>query len=79
MDADGGKEKYGNAGAQLGLGYCDAQCPHDLKFNDKGKMKSLADAFLMADDYAYKLFRLKNKDLIASFTSSMLWMPRPRI
>jgi len=32
MDADGGKAKYGNAGAQLGLGYCDAQCPHDLKF-----------------------------------------------
>merc|ERR1712100_868704 len=25
MDADGGKEKYGNAGAQLGLGYCAAQ------------------------------------------------------
>merc|ERR1711908_114535 len=23
-DADGGKSKYGNAGAQLGLGYCDA-------------------------------------------------------
>merc|ERR1712160_46614 len=32
MDADGGKSKYGNAGAQMGLGYCDAQCPHDLKF-----------------------------------------------
>merc|ERR1712025_1405549 len=27
MDADGGKAKYGNAGAELGLGYCDAQCP----------------------------------------------------
>jgi len=32
MDADGGKSKYGHAGAQYGLGYCDAQCPHDLKF-----------------------------------------------
>lgn len=32
MDADGGKSKYSNAGAQYGLGYCDAQCPHDLKF-----------------------------------------------
>ena len=32
MDADGGKEKYGNTGAHVGLGYCDAQCPHDLKF-----------------------------------------------
>ena len=32
MDRDGGKSKYGNAGAELGLGYCDAQCPHDMKF-----------------------------------------------
>ena len=34
MDADGGKGKYqGNeAGAKYGTGYCDAQCPHDLKF-----------------------------------------------
>merc|ERR1712176_1391186 len=32
MDADGGKSKYSNAGASHGLGYCDAQCPHDLKF-----------------------------------------------
>lgn len=28
----GGKSKHGNAGAKYGLGYCDAQCPHDLKF-----------------------------------------------
>merc|ERR1711976_1004191 len=32
MDADGGAGKYGNAGAKYGLGYCDAQCPSDLKF-----------------------------------------------
>lgn len=34
MDADGGKSKYpGNtAGAAYGTGYCDAQCPHDIKF-----------------------------------------------
>jgi cellulose 1,4-beta-cellobiosidase len=34
MDADGGKSKYpGNAaGAAYGTGYCDAQCPHSLKF-----------------------------------------------
>lgn len=34
MDSDGGKEKYaGNkAGAKFGTGYCDAQCPHDLKW-----------------------------------------------
>lgn len=36
MDADGGKSKYsGNkAGAKYGTGYCDAQCPRDLKFID---------------------------------------------
>jgi len=36
MDADGGMSKYPNnkAGAAYGTGYCDAQCPHDLKFID---------------------------------------------
>jgi len=34
MDADGGKSKYSTnlAGAAFGTGYCDAQCPHDLKW-----------------------------------------------
>merc|ERR1712118_462690 len=32
MEADGGAAKYGHAGARYGLGYCDAQCPSDLKF-----------------------------------------------
>ena len=34
MEGDGGMGKYpGNkAGAKYGTGYCDAQCPHDLKF-----------------------------------------------
>jgi len=34
MDADGGLSKYpGNkAGAKYGTGYCDAQCPRDMKF-----------------------------------------------
>merc|ERR1719272_1445095 len=34
MEADGGKASYpGNtAGAAYGTGYCDAQCPHDIKF-----------------------------------------------
>jgi len=34
MDADGGMARYpGNkAGAKYGTGYCDAQCPHDLKY-----------------------------------------------
>lgn len=34
MDADGGMSKYdGNtAGAKYGTGYCDSQCPRDVKF-----------------------------------------------
>jgi len=34
MDQDGGLSKFPNnkAGAKYGTGYCDAQCPHDLKF-----------------------------------------------
>mmetsp|Transcript_38755 Transcript_38755/g.89448 ORF Transcript_38755/g.89448 Transcript_38755/m.89448 type:complete len:793 (-) Transcript_38755:103-2481(-) len=33
MEADGGKAFAGNnAGAKYGTGYCDAQCPHDIKF-----------------------------------------------
>jgi hypothetical protein len=34
MDADGGLSKYSTnkAGAKYGTGYCDAQCPHDIKF-----------------------------------------------
>jgi cellulose 1,4-beta-cellobiosidase len=34
MAEDGGMSQYddNNAGAKFGTGYCDAQCPHDLKF-----------------------------------------------
>ncbi|KAH8423049.1 glycoside hydrolase family 7 protein [Aspergillus melleus] len=34
MDADGGVERYpeNKAGAKYGTGYCDSQCPRDLKF-----------------------------------------------
>lgn len=34
MDADGGIAKYptNKAGAQYGTGYCDSQCPQDIKF-----------------------------------------------
>jgi cellulose 1,4-beta-cellobiosidase len=34
MDEDGGLSKYATnkAGAKYGTGYCDTQCPHDIKF-----------------------------------------------
>ena len=36
MDADGGMARFptNKAGAKYGTGYCDAQCPHDVKFID---------------------------------------------
>lgn len=36
MDADGGMSKYSTnkAGAKYGTGYCDSQCPRDVKFID---------------------------------------------
>ncbi len=35
MQANGGKGiGENNAGAKYGTGYCDAQCPHDMKFID---------------------------------------------
>lgn len=43
MDEDGGMSKYSTnkAGAKYGTGYCDAQCPRDLKFiNGKANMDS---------------------------------------
>jgi cellulose 1,4-beta-cellobiosidase len=42
MDADGGLKKYSTnkAGAKYGTGYCDAQCPRDLKFiNGEGNVE----------------------------------------
>ncbi|KAJ5682011.1 1-4-beta-D-glucan cellobiohydrolase A [Penicillium maclennaniae] len=41
MDADGGLSEYENnkAGAKYGTGYCDSQCPRDLKFiNGQGNV-----------------------------------------
>ncbi|KAF5385709.1 hypothetical protein D9757_005507 [Collybiopsis confluens] len=34
MDADGGMSRFptNKAGAKYGTGYCDSQCPHDIKF-----------------------------------------------
>lgn len=36
MSADGGKSEFptNEAGAKYGTGYCDAQCPHDMKWID---------------------------------------------
>jgi cellulose 1,4-beta-cellobiosidase len=32
MSSDGDKGGHNQAGAKYGTGYCDAQCPHDMKF-----------------------------------------------
>ncbi|ETS78211.1 putative 1,4-beta-D-glucan cellobiohydrolase B [Pestalotiopsis fici W106-1] len=53
MDEDGGKSKYSTnkAGAKYGTGYCDAQCPRDLKFID-GKANSASWTPSTNDDNA---------------------------
>lgn len=45
MDADGGLAKYptNKAGAKYGTGYCDSQCPKDIKFI-AGKVRTLINA-----------------------------------
>merc|ERR1712061_58560 len=45
MDEQGGKGLGNNqAGAKYGTGYCDAQCPHDIKFIN-GEANSMATAY----------------------------------
>lgn len=58
MDADGGMSKYSTnkAGAKYGTGYCDAQCPHDMKFisgeaNSEGWVPSKTDVNSGAGKY----------------------------
>lgn len=50
MDADGGKAKYPNnkAGAKYGTGYCDAQCPRDIKFINGEVFDLNSDLFLIS-------------------------------
>ena len=48
MDKDGGMAKYANnkAGAKYGTGYCDSQCPQDLKFIN-GQVRFLSDHIVL--------------------------------
>lgn len=49
MDADGGMAKYSTnkAGAKYGTGYCDAQCPRDLKFIN-GQVREILSPYQVA-------------------------------
>ena len=41
MEDAGGGNRHGNVRARHGMGYCDAHCPHDLKwFNGEANMES---------------------------------------
>ena len=54
MDADGGLAKYpdNKAGANYGTGYCDAQCPQDIKFiNGKVSGRSFLTSVLELTRY----------------------------
>ena len=53
MEEDGGLSEYaGNkAGAKYGTGYCDAQCPQDIKFiNGQVRRLGFGDRFIMCAD-----------------------------
>ena len=61
MDADGGLAKYptNKAGAPYGTGYCDAQCPRDLKFI-AGKVSS--EVLVFCGSQANLLYRQMSRD-----------------
>lgn len=44
MDEDGGASRFptNKAGAKYGTGYCDTQCPHDIKFIN-GEVSAVGD------------------------------------
>lgn len=50
MDRDGGLSEYTNnkAGAKYGTGYCDSQCPQDIKFID-GEVRTTSDPTFIFD------------------------------
>lgn len=47
MDSDGGMSRFSSnkAGAKYGTGYCDTQCPHDIKFINGEVRHRLWDRF----------------------------------
>lgn len=55
MDEDGGMSKYSTnkAGAKYGTGYCDAQCPQDIKF-----INGVVSSPSLWDDHKSHLLRL---------------------
>lgn len=55
MEADGGKSKYPNnkAGAKYGTGYCDSQCPHDIKFINGEVIQSLSSIRFLSLLHSY--------------------------
>ncbi len=52
MEADGGPSATNKAGAKYGTGYCDAQCPKDMKFVNCTVSNALDNAILPLDDTA---------------------------
>ena len=56
MDADGGVSRFPNnkAGAKYGTGYCDTQCPHDIKFIN-GEVRIWHHCFDLSTNGSYRL------------------------
>ena len=82
MDADGGLSKGDNkAGAHYGTGYCDAQCPHDIKFingegNVDGWMPSPSDPNAGSGKYGSCCAEMdiwEANSISSSFTAHPCW------
>jgi hypothetical protein len=77
MDADGGMSKYSTnkAGAKYGTGYCDAQCPRDLKFiNGEAHQALIHECCQYANDSIGQRRRLESL-----FQRCQRWRRRPRV
>lgn len=76
QDRDGGMSEYENnkAGAKYGTGYCDAQCPQDIKFINGIVSLSTQHAFHCLVDGADVRFHLgQRRRLDSEYRRCKLW------
>jgi hypothetical protein len=72
MEADGGMGKYSanKAGAKYGTGYCDSQCPHDIKYIN-GEVKYFFNYLFFCPVTNTLTYRLTSKDGRVRITTTM--------
>jgi len=78
MAADGGTSKYpsNTAGAKYGTGYCDAQCPHDVKFiNGKVRRVQMLQPISHADTAYRPMSRAGRLQPTTQMPAPVAWVP----